>query len=868
VSLRERVEALNREHAELVRGGSDGLAFGATRTAAIEAILAEVVHAAPVPAGLVVAAIGTFGRRALALRSDVDLLLFVEKRARDAAPAAIDALLYPLWDAKIALSHQTLAEADAPSEADTHLATATALLDARVLAGDPRALARTRQRFVERIGEGGAAAFLERLERDHAERRERFGESVHLLEPDVKNGEGGLRDLDVIRWALRAFGAGLDDDPLGFGVARGLLDEREAAALREAEEHLHRVRNRLHAASNRRSDRLGFDAQERIAAAIEDGPPDEDVALRTERFMQRWYHHARAVDRARERVFARMRPEPGASKRARHAAPGVALRGGRIEHAIAVESDPTLPLRLVRAALEHGAPLAEGTRDAIARAAADPRYASAMRAAEEPARTFVELLITVEEGPFRDGSIVRELADLGLVLAMIPEFSPVVARVHHDVYHVLTVDAHSMAALDRLRAIVRGDLAEVHPLATRLGAEVERRRPLLLATFLHDVGKGYPDPDGSRRNHARRGADLCRTVLPRLRVPAAEVDDAARLVEQHLALYHAATRRDLDDAQTLDEVARVVTGREGLRHLYLLTLADVATTSPTALTAWKATVLDELWSRTDAFLSGARAETADAARRARLLGAIVGAPGRAAVESYLSGMPGRYLAVVDPTRLARHAATFVARAAGETAVELVDVRGDAVELCVVARDRPGTLARIAAALAGNGLEVLAANVFTRAGEPADAVDVFWVRDPRGGDGAVRTKLPRLRDDLAALDAGTIDPTALVRARGPASSRWARPTPAVRTEVVVDPRAPDAATVVEVFAKDAPGLLFRLAHALEELGLSITFSKINTEGTKVADVFYVHEMNGSKVEGKERLAEVRDRLLAAVHGESS
>ncbi len=861
-----RVDELVRAHAALVERGVDGLALGRARSEAIEAIVHEVVAEAALPPGIAVAAIGSFGRRALALRSDVDLLLFVERRASASASEAIDRLLYPLWDAKLPLSHLTLAEGDALAEADAHLTTATALLDARLLAGDPTALARTRAKFVERLSP--ASAFLERLERDHAERRARYGESVHLLEPDVKNGEGGLRDLDVTRWALRAFTGALDGDALAIGVERGLLDAPERASLDDAEELLHRVRNRLHAGAGRRSDRLTFELQERLATVLEEGPEGEELGPRTERFMQRYYHHARAIDRARARVLARMRPAPGSAKRAREAAPGVVLRGGWIEHAEGLEADPSLPLRLVRASLEHGAPLAEATRDAITRAAADERYASAMRAAEEAATTFVELLATVEEGPFRDGSIAADLADLGLVLAMVPEFRPVVARVHHDVYHVLTVDAHSIAALDRLRAIVRGDLAEAHPLATRLGAEVERRRPLLLATFLHDVGKGYPDPDGSRRNHARRGAELCRTVLPRLRVPAVEVEDAARLVEQHLALYHAATRRDLDDAHTLDEVARAVAGRDGLRDLYLLTVADVATTSPTALTAWKATILDELYHRTDAFLGGARGATADAARRERLQGATVGGPGRDAVRAFLEGMPGRYLGAVTPARLARHAGVFALRGGAATAVDVVEARGDVVELCIVARDRPGTLARIAAALAGNGLEVHAASVFTRAPDAgaADAVDLFWVRAPHGGEAAVRSKVPRLRDDLAALDAGTVDATNLVRERGPASSRWARPTPAVRTEVVVDPRATEAATVVEVFAKDAPGLLFRLAHALEELRLTITLSKINTEGTKVADVFYVHEMDGSKVEGKERLAEVRDRLLAAVHGE--
>ncbi len=878
MSLRARVSDLATELASLVDAGVDGLELGQRRAVAIEAIVVEVfAHAAAKQEPpLAVAAVGSFGRRALALRSDVDLLLFVPTKKKKESAAFVDELLYPLWDAKVPLSHQTLAEDEAIAEAERDLATATALLDARVIAGDPSALQRVQSRFRERLASGGARALLDRLDADVRERQARYGESVHLLEPDVKNSDGGLRDLDVARWAMRVATGTVDDDPSVAARARGLVDEREVALAADAERFLHRARNRLHALAGRRSDRLTFELQEKLAVALEAGEPGEPIAARTERFMQRYYSHARAIDRLRDRVFARLRPAP-ATRRAVRAAEGVELRGDYVQHTVPCEGDPALPLRIVRAALTHARPIAEATRDAITRAATEERYAAAMRASTEAQDAFVELVCSAAEAPFRGGSIAAELADLGLLVAMVPEFLPVVARVHHDVYHVYTVDAHSVAALDKLRAIARGDLADAFPLASRLGAEIERRRPLFFATLLHDVGKGYPDADGSRKNHARRGAELCRVVLPRLRLSATETDDAARLVDGHLSLYHAATRRDVDDAHTLDEVARVVRNREGLRDLYLLTVADVSTTSPTALTAWKAKMLDELYLRCDGFLSGARGATADAAQRERAFAATLGGgagASREAVRAFIDGMPPRYLLGTTPARLARHVATWVALGDRATWVDVTvgpgtdesSTEGDVVELCVVAQDRPGLLARIAAALTASGLEVLGANVFTRTDAGGGAVDLFHVRDPHGGADAVRAKLEPLRADLEALARGELDADALVRSRGPVSSPWARATPAVRTEVAFDQRASDADTVVEVFAKDRPGLLFRLARTLEELGLSIAFSRINTEGTKVSDVFYVHEMDGSKVEGRERLAEVRDRLLAAVHGE--
>jgi len=436
---------------------------------------------------------------------------------------------------------------------------------------------------------------------------------------------------------------------------------------------------------------------------------------------------------------------------------------------------------------------------------------------------------------------------------------------------VYTVDVHSVAAVDRLRQLARGELAQEYPLATRLAAEIARPVPLFIATLLHDVGKGWPDSTGSRKNHSKTGAQLCERILPRLGLKSEDVDEARALVLEHLLMYHVATRRDLDDRATIAEFCRGVRGREGLRNLYLLTVADLSTTSPTAMTSWKSRMLDALYFAAESHLSGEQAR-ADAERTARARDAVrrTWSGPAAPLEAFLGSMPERYLLANAPESIVEHAR--VARDRGMRAMNVARVPSrlpevvGVAELCVVADDRPGLLSRIAAAITANRLEVLAAQVYCHSVEgrnEGEAVDVFWVRDREGGSEGVEPALPRLARDLEDVCSGRVEPTQLLRSRIGSASPWReRPSPAVPTEVLFDDRASPRHTVVEVFAKDRPGLLHTLAHALHELRLSIALSKINTEGTRVADVFYVTEVDGSKIPSH-RYDEIRAALVRAV-----
>jgi [protein-PII] uridylyltransferase len=877
-------DALDRHRASLqsrLEDNEDGMALGQANArflnACFKTLFEGAARMAGLPRGVALAAVGSFGRGAVALRSDADVVLVVDSSvvATDEASGLASALLYPLWDANLPVGHQVLSAADAVMLAQRDLATATALLDLRLLGGDEALLRGLVARAHEGLfGEEGLGAFIDRIENEASARHERFGGSLYLLEPDVKNGAGALRDLDGARWAACARYPNLgrpEDAKRGIwaGLTRlGVLVGREAQEVAEAEEYLWRLRNRLHSRAERKNDRLGFEDQEALGVAMGYGT---DRAYAAERLMQIFYLNARAATRARAKLLERVRPQ---RRRGRPSA-FVDLGGGTqlfeghvtIADASELQRDPALALRVLTACVRQQAPILPFARDAIARAAEDPAWGERLRANPSAAELFVELICTVPETRTKRGSIVGELHDLGLLVAMLPEFLPVTGRVHHDVYHVYTVDVHSVAAVDRLRQLARGELAQEFPLATRLAAEIARPRPLFLATLLHDVGKGWPDATGSRKNHSAAGEALCQSILPRLGFAQEEIDETRQLVRDHLLMYSVATRRDLDEMATIEEFCRAVTGREELRNLYLLTVADVSTTSPTAMTSWKARMLEELYFASEGYLTGQKPR-ADAERVARVAGAAraLWTGPRATFDALLEALPERYLVANRPESIVQHGQVVHDRGSRSAHVAIVRSRHpEAAELCVVANDRPGLLASIAAALTASRLDVLTAEVYSHpVGAEREALDLFWVRDRDGGTEGVEQALPRLAQDLESVCSGVITPSDLLRLRTGSTSPWReRPSPAVPTEILFDNRASSRHTIVEVYAKDRSGLLHTLAQALHDLGLSITLSKINTEGTRVADVFYVAELDGRKVAPGARHQEIRETLTRAV-----
>lgn len=847
----------------LAREPGSGLAVAEAHARALEGLLGSLFAAAQAalategvsPGRVALVAVGGLGRRELGLFSDLDVVLLTSAPATREVAALAEALLYPLWNVGLDVGHSVGTAEELCALAREDLRTATMLLDVRCIAGDRATAGELVAAAVATLAELAPRALVQ-LERERAERHARFGGSPFLLEPDVKQGCGGGRDLDVARWAMALrWGVRSAEDAVG----RGVLGEDEGRDLASARAFVWDVRQRLHVRAGRRQDRLTFEDQEELATAL--GLADEPGGpLGVERFMQSYYRHTRAAERICDRVLSRARtaapvaPEPREPLGDRLVRIGerVALR----EPAV-LARDPGAAMRLYREVVERALAPDPASRDAITRFVADPEAAAALRASEEARAAFLEVIAWLGEVPVRRGSPLGELHDVGLLLAMIPEFEPVTGRVQHDVYHVYTVDVHSIAAVDRLRALLRGELADELAVATRVSTEVVHRQRLALAVLLHDVGKGRGG------DHSVQGAALARPIAERLGLGPADAAHVEWLVLEHLHLYRWAMRRDTSDPDTLAEIARAIGSPERLRDLFLLTLVDLATTNPHALSSWKARLFDDLYLDLARILEGAVTEPARA-----VLSAALEQTGAAEARRFLDSMPDRYAASVTADAVAAHAAIVAARGDRRVHVALRETGArDVAELVVIADDRPGLLADIAAVLAASRLAVLTASIHTRrtAEGRTEAVDVFGVRAAGGSDEPPvdAARLARLAVELDRVVRGEVAGGALLAGRR-AVPAWARRRgPDVRTEIVVDNAASPAFTVVDVFTRDREGLLHAIASALHDEGLSIALAKISTEGERVTDAFYVADASGRKVEQPARVAALREALRRAI-----
>lgn len=803
---------------------------------------------------LALSAVGSYGRGNFGYKSDLDIRILC-RDPKEAKPVA-EALLYPLWDAGIQIGHQVITISDTLSLAKTDLSTATTLLDWRHLAGNASESQKLRDKaFSTLFVAGKVHEFITDMVQQAEVRWTRFGDSVYLLEPDVKHGQGGLRDLDVCRWIAQArWHVGSISDL----AERGVMLPAEVQQLKEAAEFLLRIRNVLHLRSPRRTERLSFDAQELVAEQLGYGTGGAGC----EALMSDYYRHARVISNSQEMLVARAAPPPKKKQREVPLSGGVKLVGQAValEDLAGLSHFPEQALRVYWHAVHEDVPVEPMTREAIKRATTDESFCVRLRESEEAARLFRRLVRQPRKVRFKRDSLLTEFHDVGILLAMIPEFRPVVGRVHHDIYHVYTVDAHSIACVDRLRTLARGELSSEFPQASRLAADMARPQCLFMACLLHDIGK-----DVGGRAHSERGFDMVEIILRRLGVQEHDIVEVQHLVLKHLRMYHVASRRDIDDPRTVEAFRDEVHGPEGLKELYLLTLCDVSTTSPAALTQWKRRMLEELYLSTLQAFGGPtnRDETRAIAIR-EAARALCPDPGEAEfMAHFLSAVPSRYLYATEPEHIALHARMCRKAEQARHFVTVLGTNAPYVEIGVVVDDRPGTLASITAALAANRLRVISAQLYSwkdRSGRDR-VLDLFWVR-PSSDPSQVKKHLDRVLLDVEGLLSGEVNADELLVSRR-GSKLSSRPAPEVETYVTFDNRGASDHSIVEVIAQDRSGLLYSLARVLASQGLQVGLAKINTEGNAVADVFYVTDSEGKKVTDPAQLETLEGKLRGAV-----
>ncbi|MBT5416304.1 MAG: [protein-PII] uridylyltransferase [Rhodospirillaceae bacterium] len=860
-----------------IRARFDDGAGGAETAAAGSYLMDRIVralfdyarkHAYPVAnptAGerLTLAAMGGYGRGELAPFSDLDLLFLIPYKLPPQTEQTVEFLLYALWDLGLKVGHAVRSTDDCVRLANKDLTIRTALLECRFVAGDAGLLTEMRQRYADEVMAGTALNFVTAKLDERDRRHRRVGDSRYVLEPNIKEGKGGLRDLHTLLWIARYVYRTRSIADL---VKRGTLTPKEGQKFERAANFLWTLRCHLHYLAGRAEETLTFDVQPEIARRM--GYDDDDANLGVERFMKRYFLVAKAVGDL-TRIFCaaieaehRRRPaDSGGAGEEREPIDGFHLEGGRLVPATddAFDRDPCGLLRLFHSSLNRNLDIHPRALRLVTRKL--DLVDEDLRHDPEANRLFMDIL-TSPKGP---EVALRRLNEAGVLGRFIPDFGRVVAQMQYDMYHVYTVDEHTIQAIGILSKIERGLLREDHPVASDIVHNVLSRRVLYLALLLHDTAKGRGG------DHQEKGARIAQRLAPRLGLDPGETDNAVWLVRHQETMSEFAFQRDLGDPKTIEDFAALVQSPERLRLLLVMTVCDIRAVGPNVWNGWKAQLLRELYRRAEELISGGlgslpaveRVEAAQADLRAALDDWDDGA-----FAEHIARMPAAYWLATSLDGQIRHARLVRGQRDGATEPGIdvaIDRAASITDVTVCAPDRAGLFSTLAGAIAVGGADITAARIVTTA--DGLALDSFLVQEVPALAEAPRLALTdesgiaRLRDAILGCLAGEIDiPSELARRR-------ARPSRArlfdVPMRVLIDDRASATHTVIEVNGRDRPGLLHDLTKALTELRLQISTAKISTFGEQVVDVFYVRDAFGLNVTKPSRLEAIRARLLEAL-----
>lgn len=807
---------------------------------------------------LALAAVGGYGRGEMAPFSDVDIAFLTPWKSTGWSETVIESMLYTLWDLGLKVGHSSRSLDEMVRMAKGDLTIRTALLEARYVWGDQGLYDAAAARFDSEVLAGTARAFVAEKLAEREARHKRMGDSRYVVEPNLKDGKGGLRDLHTLFWIGKYF---YRVRSVGELVHKGLLTATELRQFQKAENFLWAVRCHLHMVTGRAEERLTFDVQPEIARRMRYA--DRPGRSAVERFMQHYFLTAKAVGDLTG-VFLAHLDESMAPKgrrfglsgfmRAPRKLAGFVLDRGRLSLPGDdwFQQDPVRLIELFAVADAHGLEIHPTAMRAAAR---DAKLIDAKVRNDSRANA---LFLDVLTSPRDPETVLRWMNEATVFGRFVPDFGRVVAQMQFDMYHHYTVDEHSIRAIGLLAQIERGDLREDHPLATVILRQTPMRRALYVSVLLHDIAKGRGG------DHSVLGAEVAMKLCPRFGMSAAETEAVAWLVRHHLLMSATAFKRDLSDFKTVLDFAQAVQSPERLRLLLALTVVDIRAVGPGVWNGWKRQLLGDLYNAAEEVLRLGHKQTGRAERIAAKQEELSQALGWAERDfaTYARRMTDSYWIAEPEDVLAANARTVAAAGDAPLTVsaQVYPARG-ATLVSVYTADHPGLFYRLAGAIHLAGASIIDSRVHTT--RDGMALDNFLVQDPFGRMFDDADRLQRLERAIReALESGTRLAERLA----------ARPLPrtratafAVAPNVVIDNKASNRHTVIEVNARDRPGLLHALAYALYESKVTIRSAHIATYGERAVDTFYVTDLVGDKVEGLLRLKSVERRLLDAAEG---
>ena len=788
------------------------------------------------PSGISLIALGGYGRRELFPFSDIDLLLLYEDQALNLVKQVTDAVFYPLWDAGLEVGHGVRTVKACLEDMKEDFFLQVALLDARLICGDKKLFTKLSERFRQSFNRGTRKTFVQDMMAHRTERHRRCGDHTYLLEPNIKESRGGLRDLQAMFWTGRVlFGLG---SPEEFQEA-GLLTGREFADLEDAKNHLMIIRNRLHYVSGRKNDRLFFEYQEEIAKKLR--LYDSRETLGVERFMKKVHRDLQRVAVASDLFFEHVEDliNPGTTRgKTKRLAPGIELLNGKIllRNEELLLQKPYLLFKAFAISASEKIPLHYRSRKLIA--ALIENLPERLRRSRRCAKYFLEILRNSDQP-----RPLIQMLDTGLLSFYIPEFEHLRALALHDVYHVNTVDRHMVETVVRLNHLRKG--------YANLFAAVKDQDILLLAAFLHDIGKGL----GGR--HAQKGAGMAKPIARRFSFSPERQDTLDFLITNHLFLIDNATRRDLEDETLLLKFARHIKDLDRLNMLYLITVADSMATGPNVWTDWRQALVLEIYHKTAHLLEQHELIDPDRIAAVEWMREKVSHLLGKEESRLLDILPEDYILSFTPEAVVKHL-ELRQRLSGEKVLILPEDRGNYWSILLMTRDRTGLLSKICGVFALYNLGILQAQIFTlKDGTVVDVLDtgseihrdfneVDWKRLEKDLQKTLQNRIS-LSHRLASK---------FSRMSGPAHKVSIRP----RARVIIDNEQSDFYTIIEIYTQDSPCLLYSVTRTLAEFGINIYKAKIGSSGDQVVDCFYVLNDLGERLEDKEFTEEVKNALL--------
>lgn len=831
------------------------------------------LYRSPIPSGaerMAVVATGGYGRGLMAPESDIDLLFILPYKQTAWGEQVAEAILYCLWDMGLKVGHATRSVDESIRQARGDMTIRTAILETRFLTGDKPLYEELVERFDKEVVQGTASEFVTAKLAEREERHRRGGQSRYLVEPNVKDGKGALRDLHTLFWIAKYVYRVRDTHEL---VARGVFDAQEYRSFRRCADFLWSVRCNLHFYSGRAEERLSFDLQREIAIRLgyTSHPGMQDV----ERFMKHYFLVAKEVGNLTAILCAKLedqqaKPAPVLSRMMARLRPIAAKRrvpdsddfivdNNRINVAApdVFKHDPVNLIRIFRLAQKNNLAFHPDAMRDVTRSLG--LINASLRENPEANRLFMEIL-TSENAEI----VLRRMNETGVLGHFIRAFGKIVSMMQFNMYHHYTVDEHLIRCIGFLQDIERGGIEEF-ALASDLMRKTrpEHRAVIYIATLLHDVAKGRPE------DHSIAGAKVARRLCPRLGFSPADTELVAWLIEEHLTMSTVAQSRDLSDRKTIENFAAVVQSVEQMKLLTILTTADIRGVGPGVWNGWKAQLLRSLYYETEPVLTGGFSEVDRgkrlAAAHAEFRMAFAEWP-KDELDAYIARHYPAYWLKVELPRKIRHA-RFV-RSSEQAGHKLAinvgfdEVRG-VTELTIFAADHPWLLSIIAGACASAGANIVDAQIYTTTdGRALDTISISREYDRDEDEGRRATRIGEMIEDV--LEGKLRLPEAV--ARRTVRSK-ARPF-VIEPEVTINNQWSDRYTVIEVSGLDRPGLLYELTTAISKLNLNIASAHVATFGERARDVFYVTDLLGAQINAPTRQAAIKSALTHVMAGDKA